>query len=146
MWTRTCVTAFSLLRRNIAAQTVARLKDVARRISSCLDVEQPSRDRSASLDLLLRFQRLLISKLYPGESGGPPADTPSEWPQTFESARSGWATRRAARGCPQAQGLHAGQAVAQFPGGGRQSWTRRELEPERCVVGGSDTHTHTRSR
>ncbi|XP_012867362.1 PREDICTED: E3 ubiquitin-protein ligase HERC2 [Dipodomys ordii] len=56
------------LLRNIASQTVARLKDVARRISSCLDFEQHSRERSASLDLLLRFQRLLISKLYPGES------------------------------------------------------------------------------
>lgn len=67
--------------RNIAAQTVARLKDVARRISSCLDVEQHSGDRSASLDLLLRFQRLLISKLYPGESVGPPVDAPSKWLQ-----------------------------------------------------------------
>ncbi|KAF4026258.1 hypothetical protein G4228_018565 [Cervus hanglu yarkandensis] len=58
------------LLRNIASQTVARLKDVARRISSCLDFEQHSRERSASLDLLLRFQRLLISKLYPGDSVG----------------------------------------------------------------------------
>lgn len=53
---------------------VARLKDVARRISLCQDFEQHSRDRSASLDLLLRFQRLLISKLYPGESIGQTSD------------------------------------------------------------------------
>lgn len=58
------------LLRNIASQTVARLKDVARRISSRQDLEQHGRDSSASLDLLLRFQRLLISKLYPGESTG----------------------------------------------------------------------------
>ncbi|XP_019484450.1 PREDICTED: E3 ubiquitin-protein ligase HERC2 [Hipposideros armiger] len=58
------------LLRNIASQTVARLKDVARRISSRQDLEQHGRDSSASLDLLLRFQRLLISKLYPGESPG----------------------------------------------------------------------------
>jgi E3 ubiquitin-protein ligase HERC2 len=57
---------------------VARLKDVARRISLCLDFEQRSRERSASLDLLLRFQRLLISKLYPGESVGHTSDTPSK--------------------------------------------------------------------
>ncbi|XP_040349847.1 E3 ubiquitin-protein ligase HERC2 [Herpailurus yagouaroundi] len=62
------------LLRNIASQTVARLKDVARRISSCLDFEQHSRERTASLDLLLRFQRLLISKLYPGESIGQTSD------------------------------------------------------------------------
>ncbi|KAG3262427.1 HECT and RLD domain containing E3 ubiquitin protein ligase 2, transcript variant X1 [Ictidomys tridecemlineatus] len=65
------------LLRNIASQTVARLKDVARRISSCLDFEQHSRERSASLDLLLRFQRLLISKLYPGESIGQTSDISS---------------------------------------------------------------------
>uniref|UniRef100_A0A8I5NTH4 E3 ubiquitin-protein ligase HERC2 n=3 Tax=Papio anubis TaxID=9555 RepID=A0A8I5NTH4_PAPAN len=65
------------LLRNIASQTVARLKDVARRISSCLDFEQHSRERSASLDLLLRFQRLLISKLYPGESLGQTSDISS---------------------------------------------------------------------
>ncbi|XP_028645043.1 E3 ubiquitin-protein ligase HERC2, partial [Grammomys surdaster] len=65
------------LLRNIASQTVARLKDVARRISSCLDFEQHSCERSASLDLLLRFQRLLISKLYPGENIGPISDTSS---------------------------------------------------------------------
>lgn len=57
---------------------MARLKDVARRISSCLDLEQQSRDKSASLDLLLRFQRLLISKLYPGESIGQTSDTSSK--------------------------------------------------------------------
>ncbi|KAH0624646.1 hypothetical protein JD844_032316 [Phrynosoma platyrhinos] len=56
------------LLRNIASQTVAKLKDVARRISSCLDHEHYSKERSASLDLLLRFQRLLVSKLYPGDS------------------------------------------------------------------------------
>uniref|UniRef100_A0A8C9CWF1 E3 ubiquitin-protein ligase HERC2 n=1 Tax=Panthera leo TaxID=9689 RepID=A0A8C9CWF1_PANLE len=65
------------LLRNIASQTVARLKDVARRISSCLDFEQHSRERTASLDLLLRFQRLLISKLYPGESIGQTSDISS---------------------------------------------------------------------
>nr|XP_031307020.1 E3 ubiquitin-protein ligase HERC2 isoform X7 [Camelus dromedarius] len=65
------------LLRNIASQTVARLKDVARRISSCLDFEQHSRERSASLDLLLRFQRLLISKLYPGGSVGQTSDISS---------------------------------------------------------------------
>uniref|UniRef100_A0A8C9RA53 E3 ubiquitin-protein ligase HERC2 n=1 Tax=Scleropages formosus TaxID=113540 RepID=A0A8C9RA53_SCLFO len=54
------------LLRNIASQTIARLKDVARRISSCLDSEHVTRERSASLDLLLRFQRLLVSKLYMG--------------------------------------------------------------------------------
>lgn len=66
------------LHRNIASQTVARLKDVARRISSCLDFEQHSRERTASLDLLLRFQRLLISKLYPGESIGQTSDISSK--------------------------------------------------------------------
>lgn len=69
---------FFLLHRNIASQTVARLKDVARRISSCLDFEQHSRERSASLDLLLRFQRLLISKLYPGESVGQTSEISSK--------------------------------------------------------------------
>uniref|UniRef100_A0A8C3FTS2 E3 ubiquitin-protein ligase HERC2 n=1 Tax=Chrysemys picta bellii TaxID=8478 RepID=A0A8C3FTS2_CHRPI len=58
------------LLRNIASQTIAKLKDVARRISSCLDHEHYSKERSASLDLLLRFQRLLVSKLYPGENVG----------------------------------------------------------------------------
>lgn len=67
-----------LLHRNIASQTVARLKDVARRISSCLDFEQHSHERSASLDLLLRFQRLLISKLYPGENVGQTSDISSK--------------------------------------------------------------------
>lgn len=67
-----------LLHRNIASQTVARLKDVARRISSCLDFEQHSRERSASLDLLLRFQRLLISKLYPGENIGQTSEVSSK--------------------------------------------------------------------
>ncbi|XP_068449209.1 E3 ubiquitin-protein ligase HERC2 isoform X1 [Clinocottus analis] len=57
------------LLRNIASQTVARLKDVARRISSYLEAERVSKERSASLDLLLRFQRLLVSKLYLGVSG-----------------------------------------------------------------------------
>uniref|UniRef100_H3B372 HECT-type E3 ubiquitin transferase n=1 Tax=Latimeria chalumnae TaxID=7897 RepID=H3B372_LATCH len=56
------------LLRNIASQTIAKLKDVAHRISSCLDNEHYSRERSASLDLLLRFQRLLVSKLYPDDS------------------------------------------------------------------------------
>lgn len=69
---------FFPLHRNIASQTVARLKDVARRISSCLDFEQHSRERTASLDLLLRFQRLLISKLYPGESIGQTSDISSK--------------------------------------------------------------------
>lgn len=68
------------LPRNIASQTVARLKDVARRISSCLDFEQHTRERSASLDLLLRFQRLLISKLYPGENIGQTSDISSKLP------------------------------------------------------------------
>ncbi|KAL1023407.1 hypothetical protein UPYG_G00040470 [Umbra pygmaea] len=54
------------LLRNMASQSIARLKDVSRRISSCMDAEQLSKERSASLDLLLRFQRLLISKLYLG--------------------------------------------------------------------------------
>ncbi|XP_037324635.2 E3 ubiquitin-protein ligase HERC2 [Pungitius pungitius] len=54
------------LLRNIASQTVARLKDVARRISNYLEAERVSKERSASLDLLLRFQRLLVSKLYFG--------------------------------------------------------------------------------
>lgn len=52
--------------RNIASQTIARLKDVARRISNYLEAEHVSKERSASLDLLLRFQRLLVSKLYLG--------------------------------------------------------------------------------
>lgn len=55
--------------RNIASQTIARLKDVARRISNYLEAEHVSKERSASLDLLLRFQRLLVSKLYLGVSG-----------------------------------------------------------------------------
>ncbi|XP_024133923.1 E3 ubiquitin-protein ligase HERC2 isoform X3 [Oryzias melastigma] len=54
------------LLRNIASQTIARLKDVARRISNYLEAEHVSKERSASLDLLLRFQRLLVSKLYLG--------------------------------------------------------------------------------
>ncbi|XP_077153037.1 E3 ubiquitin-protein ligase HERC2 isoform X1 [Ranitomeya variabilis] len=54
------------LLRNIASQTIAKLKDMARRISSSLDQEHFSKERSASMDLLLRFQRLLVSKLYPG--------------------------------------------------------------------------------
>ncbi|XP_066478199.1 E3 ubiquitin-protein ligase HERC2 isoform X5 [Tiliqua scincoides] len=58
------------LLRNIASQTIVKLKDVARRISSCLDHEHYSKERSASLDLLLRFQRLLVSKLYPGDNAG----------------------------------------------------------------------------
>ncbi|XP_061315740.1 E3 ubiquitin-protein ligase HERC2 isoform X7 [Pezoporus flaviventris] len=58
------------LLRNIASQTIVRLKDVARRISSCMDHEHCSKERSASLDLLLRFQRLLVSKLYPGDCIG----------------------------------------------------------------------------
>ncbi|MCI4375021.1 hypothetical protein PGIGA_G00104220 [Pangasianodon gigas] len=57
------------LLRNMASQTIARLKDVARRISHCQDAEQVSKERSASLDLLLRFQRLLICKLYVGANG-----------------------------------------------------------------------------
>ena len=52
--------------RNIASQTIARLKDVAHRISNYLEAEHVSKERSASLDLLLRFQRLLVSKLYLG--------------------------------------------------------------------------------
>lgn len=55
--------------RNIASQTIARLKDVARRISNYLEAEHVSKERSASLDLLLRFQRLLVAKLYLGISG-----------------------------------------------------------------------------
>uniref|UniRef100_A0A8B9QQL8 E3 ubiquitin-protein ligase HERC2 n=1 Tax=Anas platyrhynchos TaxID=8839 RepID=A0A8B9QQL8_ANAPL len=58
------------LLRNIASQTIAKLKDVSRRISSCMDHELYSKERSASLDLLLRFQRLLVSKLYPGDCVG----------------------------------------------------------------------------
>ncbi|XP_062251671.1 LOW QUALITY PROTEIN: E3 ubiquitin-protein ligase HERC2 [Platichthys flesus] len=57
------------LLRNIASQTIARLKDVACRISNYLEAEHVSKERSASLDLLLRFQRLLVSKLYLGVSG-----------------------------------------------------------------------------
>ncbi|AWP11407.1 putative E3 ubiquitin-protein ligase HERC2-like [Scophthalmus maximus] len=57
------------LLRNIASQTIARLKDVACRISNYLEAEHISKERSASLDLLLRFQRLLVSKLYLGVSG-----------------------------------------------------------------------------
>ena len=55
--------------RNIASQTIARLKEVARRISNCQDTEHVSKERSASLDLLLRFQRLLVCKLYVGVTG-----------------------------------------------------------------------------
>uniref|UniRef100_A0A3Q2Y7Y6 E3 ubiquitin-protein ligase HERC2 n=1 Tax=Hippocampus comes TaxID=109280 RepID=A0A3Q2Y7Y6_HIPCM len=52
---------------NIASQTIARLKDIAHlRISNYLEAEHDSKERSASLDLLLRFQRLLVSKLYLG--------------------------------------------------------------------------------
>ena len=53
----------------MASQTISRLKDVARRISTCQEAEQVSKERSASLDLLLRFQRLLVSKLYLGVNG-----------------------------------------------------------------------------
>ncbi|NXQ86808.1 HERC2 ligase, partial [Nyctibius grandis] len=35
-----------------------------------MDHEHCSKERSASLDLLLRFQRLLVSKLYPGDCVG----------------------------------------------------------------------------
>lgn len=55
--------------RNIASQTIARLKDVARRISNYLEAENVNKERSASLDLLLRFQRLLVSKLYMRANG-----------------------------------------------------------------------------
>ncbi|MEE6507640.1 hypothetical protein FKM82_027611 [Ascaphus truei] len=55
------------LLRNIASQTIAKLKDVAHHNSSCLDQEHYSKERSASMDLLLRFQRLLVSKLYPSD-------------------------------------------------------------------------------
>lgn len=61
--------SFDFYNRNIASQTIARLKDVARRISNYLEAEHVSKERSASLDLLLRFQRLLVSKLYLGVSG-----------------------------------------------------------------------------
>ncbi|XP_054644739.1 E3 ubiquitin-protein ligase HERC2 isoform X2 [Dunckerocampus dactyliophorus] len=55
------------LLRNIASQTTARLKDIAHlRISNYLEAEHDNKERSASLDLLLRFQRLLVSKLYLG--------------------------------------------------------------------------------
>lgn len=64
--------------RNIASQTIAKLKDVARRISSCMDNEHYSKERSASLDLLLRFQRLLVSKLYPGDCVGQVPNTYSK--------------------------------------------------------------------
>ncbi|XP_076870833.1 LOW QUALITY PROTEIN: E3 ubiquitin-protein ligase HERC2 [Brachyhypopomus gauderio] len=57
------------LLRNIASQTVARLKDVARRVCHCQDAEQGMKERSASLDLLLRFQRLLVCRLYVGVNG-----------------------------------------------------------------------------
>ncbi|TWW57508.1 E3 ubiquitin-protein ligase HERC2 [Takifugu flavidus] len=57
------------LLRNIASQTIARLKDVARRISNYLEAENVNKERSASLDLLLRFQRLLVSKLYMRANG-----------------------------------------------------------------------------
>ncbi|OCT92505.1 hypothetical protein XELAEV_18015562mg [Xenopus laevis] len=56
------------LLRNIASQTISKLKDMARHISSSLEQEHYSKERSASMDLLLRFQRLLISKLYPGNN------------------------------------------------------------------------------
>lgn len=55
--------------RNIASQTIARLKDVARRISNYIEAENVNKERSASLDLLLRFQRLLVSKLYMRTNG-----------------------------------------------------------------------------
>ncbi|XP_045543165.1 E3 ubiquitin-protein ligase HERC2 isoform X2 [Salmo salar] len=57
------------LLRNMASQTIGRLKDAARRISSGVDAEHVGKERSASLDLLLRFQRLLVSKLYLGVNG-----------------------------------------------------------------------------
>ncbi|KAM4682548.1 E3 ubiquitin-protein ligase HERC2 isoform 7-T7 [Amazona ochrocephala] len=63
------------LLRNIASQTIVKLKDVARRISSCMDHEHCNKERSASLDLLLRFQRLLVSKLYPGDCVGQAPNT-----------------------------------------------------------------------
>ncbi|KAA0712569.1 E3 ubiquitin-protein ligase HERC2 [Triplophysa tibetana] len=47
----------------------SRLKEVARRILNCPDMEQVSKERSASMDLLLRFQRLLVCKLYGGVNG-----------------------------------------------------------------------------
>lgn len=65
----THIYSFDFYNRNIASQTIARLKDVARRISNYLEAEHVSKERSASLDLLLRFQRLLVSKLYLGVSG-----------------------------------------------------------------------------
>ena len=52
-----------------------------------MDFEQQSRDRSASLDLLLRFQRLLISKLYPGESICQMAEVPSKLPSMLMSCK-----------------------------------------------------------
>ncbi|PKU46171.1 e3 ubiquitin-protein ligase herc2 [Limosa lapponica baueri] len=74
------------LLRNIASQTIAKLKDVARRISSCMDHEHCSKERSASLDLLLRFQRLLVSKLYPGDCVG-------QAPNTYSSFFTGQSCR-----------------------------------------------------
>lgn len=42
---------------------------MARRISNYLEAENVNKERSASLDLLLRFQRLLVSKLYMRANG-----------------------------------------------------------------------------
>lgn len=52
---------------------------MARPISSCLDHEHYNKERSASLDLLLRFQRLLVSKLYPGDHFGHVSNTYSKY-------------------------------------------------------------------
>ncbi|KAB1279055.1 E3 ubiquitin-protein ligase HERC2 [Camelus dromedarius] len=48
------------LLRNIASQTVARLKDVARRISSCLDFEQHSRPELMGVGSLLKKYTALL--------------------------------------------------------------------------------------
>nr|XP_032812660.1 E3 ubiquitin-protein ligase HERC2 isoform X4 [Petromyzon marinus] len=57
------------LLRNVASQTIGKLKVVSVNIASSEFCEfgSPPREKSASLDLLLRFQRLLFSKLYPAE-------------------------------------------------------------------------------
>lgn len=73
--------------RNIASQTVARLKDVARRISSCMEADHVSKERSASLDLLLRFQRLLVSKLYIGVDR---AELVTGYSESCRSRRERW--------------------------------------------------------